>query len=117
MDMLAEILAKYGLDKSKLNAEELATLSNWASALSQNRLTLADVLTHIEGMTEAVERELADPPKSITDWLFRKKRQAHLIARLQNYLMLRDFITKPERARKFMEASLKRVAPTMGGSK
>lgn len=111
MNMLDELIAQYGLNKANLNPEEIATLTTWASALDQNRLTLGDVLTHVRTMTEAVERELADPPKSFTDWLFRKKRQAHLIARLQNYLMLRDFIEKPERARKLIEASLKRMAP------
>lgn len=109
--MFEELLAQFGLKREQLNPEEIATLQTWASALSQNALTLRDVVQHVEAMTESIERELAEPPKDITAWLFRKKRQAHLMARLQNYLMLRDFMTKPERARKYIEAQLKRMAP------
>lgn len=110
--MFEELLAQFGLTREKLNPDELATLQNWAASLSSNSLTLREVLSHVEGMAESLERELAEPPKDITAWLFRKRRQAHLIARLQNYVMLRDFITKPERARRFIEAQLKRVADT-----
>lgn len=109
--MLDEIIAQFGLDKSKLTSEELATLTTWSSALSQNALTVKDIYDHVSSMVENIEHELSDPPKSMTDFLFRKKRQAHLLARLQNYLMLRDFIMKPERARKYIEAQLKRLAP------
>lgn len=109
--MFEELLAQYGLKRDELNPDEIATLHTWASTLANNALTLRDVADHVSAMTESVERELAEPPKSVVDWLFRKKRQAHLIARLQNYLMLRDFMTKPERARKFIEGQLKRLAP------
>lgn len=108
--MLEELLAQFGLRREQLNPEEIATLSNWAATIP-NKLTLADVTVQLNALIEACERELAEPPKDITAWLYRKRRQAHLIARLQNYLMLRDFITKPERARKFVEEQLKRLAP------
>ncbi len=112
--MFEELLAQFGLDRNKLTLDEVATLNNWAQALSNNSLGMRDVVTHVEAMCESIERELCEPPKDIAAWLFRKKNQAHLMARLQNYLMLRDFLTKPERARKHVEAQLSRVAKTAG---
>lgn len=113
MNMFEELLAQYGLKREQLSAAEAETLRGWANQLASTTLSVHDIGVHVEAMCETIEREMCEPPKTVTDWLFRKKRQAHLMARLQNYLMLRDFITKPERARKLIEEQLKRVAPEL----
>lgn len=109
--MFDELLAQFGLTRAELNPEELDTLRGWADSLSQNSLTTRDVETHVKAMKDSLTRELAEPPKTITDWLFRSKRQSFLLARLTNYVMLDDFLTKPERAKKFVEAQLSRLKP------
>lgn len=102
---MEELLLKYGIKKEELNAQELSTLKNWAEALQKNTISLVDVKTYLTDMIQSVERELVgyEYPKSFSGFLFRRKRMRHMEARLYNYIMLRDFIVAPEKARSFIE--------------
>ena len=106
--MFETLLQKFNIDRSSLNSLELETLNKWSSQLSQNQLTVGQVAEHISMMLAMIERELHgyETPKTFVEYIFRGKRNKHLEARLQNYIMLRDFLTAPEKARKFVEAQL-----------
>lgn len=114
--MIEELLHKFGIDRSTLTAVELDTLDNWARALQSKRLAPDDILGHINSMIEGIERELAgyDVPQNFTAFIFRKKRHKNLEARLYNYIMLRDFLTSPEKAKKYVENQLKNLAHQVG---
>jgi len=110
--MLDDILNNFGVKRDQLTQAEMDTLDQWSSQLSKTQISLVDVQNHISSMLKAVEKEIAgyDTPKSFVELIFRKKRRAYLEARMYNYLMILDFITAPEKARKFIEAQLKNLS-------
>ena len=103
--MFDELLEKAGITREKMNAEERETLERWAKQLSVKQLTPIEVKEYIDQMIKAVEKELAgyETPESFVAYLFRGKRMIYVKARLYNYLMLRDFLTAPEKARALVE--------------
>ncbi len=103
--MFDEILNKAGLNRESLNTQERETLERWAQQLSVKQVGVNDVREHIDHMISSLERELAgyETPVSFTALLFRGKRMTHVRARLYNYIMLRDFLIAPEKARAFVE--------------
>lgn len=103
--MFDELLQKYGLTRDTLNSMEKETLERWAQSLATDKIGVKEVQEYINQMITGVERELAghDVPVGFTAWLFRGKRLRHLNARLYNYIMLRDFLTAPDKARSFVE--------------
>lgn len=104
-----ELLNKFNIDRKTLTTEELQTLDKWAKALSTQQLGITDVKGYIATMIEALERELTghdNPPMTFANLFFRGRRERHLKARLYNYVMLRDFLTAPERARSYVEKQL-----------
>lgn len=106
---MEELLQKFNIDRKTLTADELATLDKWAKALSTQQLSVVDVKQYLATMIESLERELTgfeNPPMTFANLLFRGRRERHLKARLQNYVLLRDFLTAPERARSYVEKQL-----------
>lgn len=103
--MFEELLVRFNIDKDKLSSDEVRTLDSWARALSVQKLTLTEVGEYVSQMVEAVERELTGygVPETVVGYLFRRTRRRHLEARLQNLLLLRDFLTRPDKAMKFVE--------------
>lgn len=111
-----ELLKKMGLKREDLNAEELDTLKQWSASMATKQVGVKDVQDYIEGMIRGVEKELAgyDYPQNFTALLFRGRRERALKARLYNYLMLRDFITAPERAKVFIDKQIAVLAQKKG---
>ena len=105
---MEEILRKFNIDRDSLNAVEMETLEKWSQALSQNILHVADVKTYIDAMIQSLEKELFndEAPMTFANLFFRKSRKRNKEARLHNYVLLRDFLTAPERARSFVEKQL-----------
>lgn len=103
--MFDELLKRSGLTRETLNSQERETLERWATQMSSEKLGVKEVTEYLSQMINGVERELAgyETPVSFTGWLFRGKRMRYLKARLYNYIMLRDFLTAPDRARSFVE--------------
>lgn len=103
--MFEELLKKSGLTRDTLNYMERETLERWATQMSGQTVGIREVQEYISSMISGVERELAgyETPASFTAWLFRGKRTRYLKARLYNYIMLRDFLTAPDKARSFVE--------------
>jgi len=110
--MIDDLLKKFGVDRSTLTSVELDTLDTWAKALQAKRLQPEDITGYVNAMIDSISRELTgyEEPKSITSFLFRRKRHRSLEARLYNYIMLRDFLTSPEKAKKYVESQLKNLA-------
>ena len=114
--MLNDLLHKFNINRSTLTNDELQTIDTWAKALRTRKLAPEDVLEYIESMITAIERELTgyDTPQNFTALIFRRNRRKHLEARLFNYLMLRDFLSSPEKARKFAETQLRNLSNQVG---
>lgn len=101
-----KLLNKLNIDRDSMNAEEIATLERWVSQMAKTQISVKDVENYIGNMINTLERELFgfdNPPLTFWQHIFRKKRMKHTYARLQNYVLLRDFLTAPERARSFVE--------------
>ena len=105
---MEELFVKFGIKREDMNAQELETLERWAQSLSQSQVTIPDLKNYLNEMITALERELTghDYPKGFVELLFRKKRLRHLKARLHNYILLRDFLVAPEKARSYVEKHL-----------
>lgn len=103
--MFDELLAKYNLKREDLTEVERSTLEQWSKAMSIDKVGVVEVQKYLETMISSLERELTghETPASFTAWLFRGKRLRYLNARLYNYIMLRDFMTAPDKARSFVE--------------
>lgn len=110
--MFEELLARFQLDKDRLTPDEVHTLDTWAKALSVQKITVAEIGEFVKELIETVERELTgyDVPETIVGYLFRSRRRRHLEARLYNLLVLRDFLTRPDRALKFVEKRMQALA-------
>ena len=100
--MLSQLLAKFNLNYEDLNAAEKETLNEWVHSLETNELTLEKVKDYMKYLIEAVEREMATYDLSKNQDLFLK-------ARLKNYLMISDFLTSPDKARKHIEQSIQAI--------
>lgn len=108
------LLSKVGLkfegnpgDPTVLNYDERDVLLNqWLPALSGKGLSVEDVKKYIQKMKESVEKdlvklEMAHP--SFWSFLFDRKKKERLLARLENYMLLEDFLASPERAKEAVE--------------
>lgn len=119
--MIDELLSRLNLKYEDLNTAERETLYSWLELLSSKKLTLDDVKDHIKQMKFIVENELTDMEmekhKSLWSFIFSRRRKAHLIARLRNYMLLEAFLESPERAKKALESTLSRMGNTTKGVK
>src|SRR5258708_4478488 len=100
--MLSSLLDKFGVKYEDLTIAEKETLQQWTTALASKELTLENVKDHIRTLIEAVERELAN-------YNLQKDQDLFLKARLKNYLMISDFLTGPDKAKKYIEQSLSNI--------
>ncbi len=109
--MLSNLLEKFNVNYEDLNAAERETLDQWQKALAQKQLTLESVKDYLRSLIEAVEKELADVKESTSFWsyIFQHKKDTFLKARLKNYLMLYDFLSAPDKARKYIEQSIQNI--------
>jgi hypothetical protein len=107
------LLDKAGLKFEDLNAAERETYNQWLESLSKNTLTLASVRDYVQAMKDQVEGELVAfvGPKTVWDFLFRRKKDVYLTARLRNYMLLLTFLSGPEKAKKALERSLSNIKP------
>jgi hypothetical protein len=107
------LLDKFGVKFEDLNAAERETYSQWLQSLSKNTLTVGSVRDYIQAMKDQVEAELVTftEPKTLWDFLFRRKKDVYLTARLRNYMLLLAFLTGPEKAKAALERSLSNIKP------
>jgi hypothetical protein len=109
--MLSKLLEKYGVRYEDMNALEKETYNKWSKGLAAKELTLKDVEAHVKSLIESVQKDLAELKESTSFWtyLYQWKRDTYLKARLRNYIALYDFLTAPDKARQFIEQSLKNI--------
>lgn len=110
---MIDLLQKFNLNKDELTNEEMRTLETWQSQLAKAQMTVKDLEAYIEKMIFSVEQELtgySESPTTLWSWLFRRKKHRFLMARLRNYVLLRDFLTAPERARSYVEKHIQNLA-------
>jgi hypothetical protein len=109
--MLTPILEKFNIKFDDLNAAERNTYLQWQQSLANKTLSVALVKDYVEQMADGVQAELVGftEPKSIWDFLFRRRRQLYLTARLRNYMLLASFLAGPEKAQKALERSLNNI--------
>jgi hypothetical protein len=105
------LLENHGFKIEELNSQERDTLEKWSKAWQQQEMSVSKIQEMLNGLVDATQKELADLKESTSfwSWLFNRKKDIFLKARLRNYLTLRDFVTGPERARKFIEENLKNI--------
>ena len=102
--MLSNLLDKFGVKYEDLTIAEKESLAEWTKALASKELTLVDVKDHIRALIEAVERELAT-------YNLKRDQDLFLKARLKNYLMISDFLTGPDKSKKYIEQSISNLKP------
>jgi hypothetical protein len=105
------LLEEHGLKLEELNSSERETLDKWSKAWQQQEMSVPKIRELLENLIDGTQKELADLKESTSfwSWLFNRKKDIFVKARLRNYLTLRDFIAGPERARKFIEENLKNI--------
>jgi hypothetical protein len=99
MNVMDEILQRYGLKYEDLTSAERDQLHVWMEDLQKNELTLQKVKTYVAAMRDSVEIEL-------TKTGHESKQDLLLKARLRNYMLLEAFLTAPEKAKQAIERSL-----------
>lgn len=111
--MLQDILEKANLKIEDLNAAERETYLQWQQALANKILSVQSVKEYVEQMRDSIEAELAGygEPKTLWEFIFRKRIDSYRRARLRNYILLLAFLTGPEKAQKALERSLANVKP------
>lgn len=111
--MPASLLDKFNLKFDDLNTAERETYMQWMQSLANKTLAVGNVKEYVEQMKDAVEAELAGytEPKTLWEFIFRKRIDVYRRARLRNYLLLLAFLTGPEKAQKALERSLANVKP------
>jgi hypothetical protein len=111
MPSLLEQLEQKGLRYDQLNAAEKETFNQWQKSLASNQLTLENVKDYVSKLIEGVERELTDLKETTSLWtfLFGWKKDYYLKARLRNYIMIHDYLSGPEKARKYVEQSIQNI--------
>lgn len=106
--MFDQLLTQIGLKQEDLSIQEMETLKQWASGLETRQLNLHDVREYVSSMINSLERQLFQEPDTLVGLLFRRKRKVHMMARLNNYLLLRDLIDAPQKARAEIEKQISR---------
>jgi Holliday junction resolvasome RuvABC ATP-dependent DNA helicase subunit len=109
-----ELLNKFGIDRDSLNSQEAEILDQWSKQLNSMTLGVKDIENYISQMILALEKELLgyDTPKTFTTYIFRGRRLKNIEARLYNYLLLKDFLTAPQKARDIMEKQILNLKKT-----
>lgn len=106
--MFDQLLTQIGMKHEDLSVQEMETLKQWAGNLETKQLNLHDVREYVHSMITTLERQLFQEPDTIVGLLFRRKRNAHMMARLNNYLLLRDLLDSPAKARAEIEKQISR---------
>lgn len=108
---MSNLLEKFDIKYEDLNPAEQETFKEWQQALAQNVLTIESIRDYLKSLIEAVEKELSELKESTSfwTWIYAWKKDFYLKARLKNYLILYDFLSAPEKARKYIEQSIKNI--------
>jgi hypothetical protein len=105
------LLENYGLSYKDFRGDEKEELIRMVSQTEAQNITLNDFLEHLTKLIAVVEDELTSyEPKTILELLWRKKRRNALDARLRCYVLMRNFIVAPIKAREAISRAIEKVA-------
>lgn len=113
MSLVEDLLKKHGATLEDLTRDEMDSFFNILKATEQRQLDLPKVKVYLRDLITALENEYI----ATDEWdyfffgLFRRENRKHLFikARLQNYLVLENLVTSPERAKRAMDEILERI--------
>lgn len=105
MNITEQIEGKYNIKIEDLNALEKESYYQMLEEVQKSQLTIEKLKVYIEGMRDAVSKDLISEPEFIRIFIFKfeNRKQIYLKARLQNYILLLSFLLSPERAKEQLE--------------
>ena len=108
MKIIDSLLAKYKVNYEELRPDEKETLFQMVEDVKKTELTPEKMLAHITAMRYIVEESLINEPEFNYIFIFKvpNRKQILLKARLQNYILLEAFLSRPKKARELLESSL-----------
>lgn len=120
------VLSKHGLTFEELKPEERSTLLSMLDAAENNTLSVEKIKIYIYQLKESVEHELSEVKDVPNNWVsvlvmliplvgvirkwYQDQRTVYLQARLRNLVLLSNILSRPDQARKDLEASLEGLA-------
>ena len=111
MNVTSAIEEKLGLKIENLNAVEKETYYKMLEVVQKSQLNPDKLKEYIVSMREAVANELAKEPTFIRIFIF-KVENPNLIklqARLQNYILLENFLISPQKAQQALEEMIANI--------
>ena len=97
-NLMDKILEERGLNYEDLNQAERDTYNR--GNFSTKQITVSDIKNYVAYMKDSIALQLTDTPTSDPDTL-------HVLqARLKNYIVLEDFLLRPEKAEEAFRKSL-----------
>lgn len=105
MSVTEKIEEKLGLKIEDLNEIEKETYLQMLKQVEKSQLTLDKLLKHIISLRESVTKELIKEPEFNYIFIFKipNRNQILLKARLQNYVLLEQILTAPQKAQEMLE--------------
>ena len=97
--VIDQVLEKYNLKYSDLNAVERETLGGWLDSLQKGTVSVEKIRDYIKAMRDSVELDLSKVSHGCKQDIFLK-------ARVRNYLLLEAFLISPEKAKQAIERSI-----------
>lgn len=108
---IQKILQDYGLSYQDFRIDERTELERMVTQAEMQQITLGDFKDHLDKLIAVVEDELTSyEVKTPIEWLWRNKRRNALDARLRCYVMMRNFIVAPDKAREAITRAIAKVA-------
>ena len=111
MNVTSAIEEKLGLKIENLNAVEKETYYKMLEVVQKSQLNPDKLKEYIVSMREAVQRELINEPEFNYIFIFKvaNRKQILLKARLQNYLLLENFLVSPQKAQQALEEMIANI--------
>lgn len=100
--MLFQILKENRIKYEDLTTAEKMELEKWEEAFQAGAVTVEKIKEYISLMIGGVENELAV-------YELPKEKDLLLKARLRNYLLLKAFVTAPDKAQKALQEAIKNL--------
>lgn len=97
--MFDRILKRNNLSYSELTPEEKADLKEMRKAVKMETVDIGKIQESLESMIATVSNELTGVGENDWSFFYRGRRDEHLKARLKNYRLLHEVITRPDKMR------------------
>ena len=113
MSLVNDLLKKHNATLEDLTRDEMDAFFNLLKATESRQLDIPKITLYLRDLITALEKEfiVTDEWEYFFFGLFRResRKHLHMKARLENYLILENLVTSPERAKRAMEEVLERI--------